>query len=305
MCNFRCSHCYSQSGPLQESFLPANTILQFTSKLKALGYTRISISGGEPSVYPEIERLCKGLKDQSYGISVISNGWQTRRLLALVKLGLIDEISVSFDGLPVQHDKIRGRLGSFKRAILAVSEYLDVKTIVGAVVSVSGNNLQHIPNLVDVLAATDLDRIQLHPLALTGRAASGQSGLRDLDGHQLLALLINVRIFQELYPNVSFHCDAVASEQLAHLSLPKKGDLISPLVITETGNLLPISYDLDSRFSLGNICQHSNQFSFSRWHIERIETARGRCQKAPASTYYAELTSAFNELGNEEIGVIA
>lgn len=77
---------------------------------------RITITGGEPFLHPDLIPFAAYIKQKGLRLNLNTNGL----LLAknadwLVALG-IDDISVSIDGTPAVHDKIRGTEGAFKLA---------------------------------------------------------------------------------------------------------------------------------------------------------------------------------------------
>ena len=74
---------------------------------------RIGLASPEPLLHPRIVELVRMAKRRRFFVSVTTNGMLLARLAAdLVGAGL-DEITVSVDGPPAVHDRIRGKDGSF------------------------------------------------------------------------------------------------------------------------------------------------------------------------------------------------
>jgi Fe-coproporphyrin III synthase len=58
-CNLRCLHCYSSSAPTENSALDATLLLGAIADASAHGYNTVSISGGEPLLYPGLSSLLR------------------------------------------------------------------------------------------------------------------------------------------------------------------------------------------------------------------------------------------------------
>ena len=88
-CNYDCSYCPSS---IHDNFSPHTdyyTLQNTVDKLASLGKpVRISLTGGEPCVHPDIERLITYIKSKNMWLSVTTNG--TRKPLWYV-LQLLDQ----------------------------------------------------------------------------------------------------------------------------------------------------------------------------------------------------------------------
>lgn len=86
-CNYDCSYCpssiHDNSSPHTDYYTLQNTV----DKLASLGKPiRLSLTGGEPCVHPDIERLITYIKSKNMWLSVTTNGtrkplWYTLQLL--------------------------------------------------------------------------------------------------------------------------------------------------------------------------------------------------------------------------------
>jgi cyclic pyranopterin phosphate synthase len=103
-CNFRCVYCMPQEG-LQ--WLPKNEILSYeeiagiVSELSREGISRVRITGGEPTIRPELERLISMLR--SIGtiedIALSTNGVRLRELAPVYADAGLDRVNISVDSL--------------------------------------------------------------------------------------------------------------------------------------------------------------------------------------------------------------
>ncbi|MCX7794808.1 MAG: radical SAM protein [Thermodesulfovibrionales bacterium] len=124
-CNLRCRHCYIKSNRAVElSFEQIKKVLREFEELQGL---RVLISGGEPLMHPDFEKINKSLPEFFIRKVLFTNGILIDR--KLLKNLNIDEIQISIDGLEKGHDALRGK-GTFKKAMdaleLAIEEGFDV-----------------------------------------------------------------------------------------------------------------------------------------------------------------------------------
>lgn len=288
MCNLACAHCYSTSGPKQRGHLAASDILAASGKLFDEGYRQASLSGGEPLLYPERCALARGLKAQGYAVSVITNGWYPDRILPLCRAGLVDTVSISFDGLPCVHDTVRRRKGAFDKSLATLRTLRDADIRTGAVVAVTRASLPQLPDLVALLVQERISQVQFHPVAAIGRAQDDPD-CADLTEEHLLRLLLLTRAFGDLYPQLPFSTDALTGQDIAAARMGRVGDLISPLVIEETGHVTPLAYGFASANRLGTV-----QDGFAAPRVTPalsaiITAAQRRCGTALASAFFPEL----------------
>ncbi len=123
-CNLRCAMCKTWEAPAGHELTP--------EELGALmdqlpGLTWLDVTGGEVFLRRDAHELLMTIAARARALKILhfpTNGWFTRRIVETTtalrdqfgdRLDLI--ITVSVDGPPEVHDKIRGRAGSFERAL--------------------------------------------------------------------------------------------------------------------------------------------------------------------------------------------
>lgn len=115
-CNLSCSHCLFSSAPSEKDTLSFENISCHVKEAYALGCRLFVISGGEPLVHPELLSLVAFILDLSdTEVVILSNGLLLEKVFALnpfPKERL--HFQISLDGLPHEHDAIRGK-GSFAK----------------------------------------------------------------------------------------------------------------------------------------------------------------------------------------------
>ncbi|NOQ24897.1 MAG: radical SAM protein [Bacteroidales bacterium] len=127
-CNLRCTHCYQHDWAKE---MPDNNYLQSVvgemekALVKWNFEGRISLTGGEPFLYPEkLFYLIDSLENSEpfKWIGILTNGTliTEESAVKLSQYKKIKEIQISLDGADeTTHDNIRG-LGSFRKAIEAI-----------------------------------------------------------------------------------------------------------------------------------------------------------------------------------------
>ncbi|MDQ6871234.1 MAG: GTP 3',8-cyclase MoaA [Gemmatimonadota bacterium] len=109
-CNFRCLYCMPLAGL---EWLPKSDILSYeeiarvVGELAPLGLRRLRITGGEPTLRPELARLIGMLKEipEIEDISLSTNGVRLTELAGALKLAGLDRVNMSADSL--RPDRIR------------------------------------------------------------------------------------------------------------------------------------------------------------------------------------------------------
>src|SRR4029079_13274771 len=97
-CNFRCLYCMPLEGL---EWLPKSDILSYEEiarvvmQLAPLGLRRLRITGGEPTLRPELERLVAMLREipEIEDISLSTNGVRLPDLAGLLKRAGLDRIN--------------------------------------------------------------------------------------------------------------------------------------------------------------------------------------------------------------------
>lgn len=166
-CNLRCAMCNhwrdDRDHPLElRQFKP------IIDDLAALGCRKIHVSGGEPTLYPELPDLVRYITGHGIRVNMTTNGTLlTRdRARALAEAGLT-AANISIDSPdPRLHDKIRGVKGSWKRTVKGFRRLrrrlkkgnLRLNTVVGRLNYAS---LVGLPELAAELGANGLNLIPL------------------------------------------------------------------------------------------------------------------------------------------------
>ena len=101
-CNFRCPYCHNKDMvvALQNTQqFPEDEILAFLKKRRGI-LTGVCITGGEPTLRPDLEEFIRRIKDLGYLVKLDSNGSNPGILRHLNEEGLLDYIAMDVKGCP-------------------------------------------------------------------------------------------------------------------------------------------------------------------------------------------------------------
>lgn len=95
-CNFRCPYCYNYDlvlHPNNFKNIPFEDINNYLLKRRDF-IDGICMSGGEPTLYPDLPSYFKEIKDKGFLIKLDTNGANPKLLEDLLGLGLVDYIAM-------------------------------------------------------------------------------------------------------------------------------------------------------------------------------------------------------------------
>lgn len=115
-CNLTCEGC----GRIREYKDYMNKMLTLDQCIQAIeksGAPVISICGGEPLIYPEIQELVQACIDRNRVTYLCTNGTLLDKKLSLFKPHKLFNINIHIDGMEKTHDMIVEKQGTFKKVI--------------------------------------------------------------------------------------------------------------------------------------------------------------------------------------------
>ncbi len=133
-CNLRCKMCaFSESGQVGAHLSQSLSLGQWKSVVDDVASFRpyISITGGEPMLYPDFPDLIAHIKSRGLMCTVTTNGTMLRKHAERLMECPPDLLIVSIDGPPEVHDAIRGGSGVFDRACEGIRRIGDIRRLKG------------------------------------------------------------------------------------------------------------------------------------------------------------------------------
>ena len=95
-CNFRCPFCHNASLVIPEKFgetLPTEEFFAFLQKRRGM-LEGVCVSGGEPTLYPDLPDFLRRIKDMGFLVKLDTNGTNPSMLKSLIDCGLVDYVAM-------------------------------------------------------------------------------------------------------------------------------------------------------------------------------------------------------------------
>ncbi len=116
-CNMTCGHCLFSSSPDDGEALPYENISTHAEEAYRLGCRLFALTGGEPFVHPDIDRILETLlsRDDAH-VVVLTNALTVRRHIERISPSRRKRLhlQISLDGMEANHDRLRGK-GAFRQ----------------------------------------------------------------------------------------------------------------------------------------------------------------------------------------------
>lgn len=196
-CNLSCRHCGSdckvatsvKDMPLEDFLKVLDSISRECDPHKVM----INVTGGEPLVRPDLEKCGRAFYERGFPWGMVTNGYllTPRRYGKLLSSGL-RAMTISLDGIGDDHDWMRGRPGSFDRAVSAIRMVVESGEIEFDVVTcVNKRNYPKLMELKELLIGLGLKSWRLFTVFPIGRAAEDPD--LQLDRDQFRGLMEFIR----------------------------------------------------------------------------------------------------------------
>ena len=183
-CGLRCKQCFYK-GELGNQDMPLVVALVHSEECWNLGARKITLLGGEPSLYNpaskwrELGKLLKALESFGYNeVRLDTNGQFASEFLYFLRDHHLTELSFSLDGGTEQiNDQLRGE-GSFTTAISRIREAVDILPV-SVTICVSRYNFETLVDDIQFLQQLGVKSFNFHPLLKVGN----QQDFHILDSH--------------------------------------------------------------------------------------------------------------------------
>lgn len=172
-CNLACPHCYGNAhkkrDPHDLSFRSWRKIIENLSNAGVYG---IIITGGEPLLREDLEKIIVEAIEHTLEVSLITNGalLTKKRIKSITSTG-ISQIMISLDSsIPEVHDAFRGSKGIFTKIRDAIPFLQDNDIKIMIITALTRYNIGEVGEIVEFAHDLGITRIRLKNLCLAGRA---------------------------------------------------------------------------------------------------------------------------------------
>ncbi|MCZ4280309.1 heme d1 biosynthesis radical SAM protein NirJ [Kiloniella laminariae] len=170
-CNLKCRHCYAFAADFDfPGELSTPEIMDVMDDLKSYGVPVLILSGGEPMMHPDILPILSRAKSMGFYVTLSTNGTTlTPEDVEVLAEQKVDYIGISLDGLKERHDYVRREEGSFDKALRGIRLCRDAGLPVGARFTLTKDNAEDLPGLLDLVKEENIDKFYLSHLNYAGR----------------------------------------------------------------------------------------------------------------------------------------
>jgi radical SAM protein with 4Fe4S-binding SPASM domain len=179
-CNLHCAHCFVSSGDWGDHLPLADIVETVLPRLLRARVERITLTGGEPFVHPDIMGICRAVVGLGLPVGLCTNATQTtdEQIAELRALGNV-HVNVSFDGFrPDSHGKFRGNTNSFALT-KATTEKLAEAGLLQGLLSTPNTltNVEEFAALCEFAVQVGAEYVLMNPLSSFGRGVKSKDRL--------------------------------------------------------------------------------------------------------------------------------
>lgn len=280
-CHLNCQHCFKECSPLKgEKFdlLSYQEVIQELSEFTP----SVQLTGGEPMLHPQFERIGELCVDNFENVSLTTTGaFINKRNINLIQN--FNDIQVSlYSSNPNVHDSITRQKGSFVRTLNGINLMNQNNVNYNVTNIVRKKLLNHIEEYIEFLISQKVSRVSFGILSSLGRGSEVQKEWNLVDEELVYfeSILQQYRIKYQGSINIAnwsaSHGTFLKSISNTKMLLCGAGAL--EWNITEQGRIKPCSFFPDNYFTQYGLldykkyvtCNRSNQVfnSIKEWEEE-------------------------------------
>ena len=170
-CNLRCRHCYTVSADVEfPGELTHQQAMSVLDDLGGFGIPALILSGGEPLARRDFFELAERARELTRYLALSTNGTTLvgENADRVAEIGF-DYVGISLDGIGAMNDWFRGQKGAFDQALAGVRACTTRGIKVGLRFTLTRDNADQLPELIDLAEAEGIDKFYLSHLVYAGR----------------------------------------------------------------------------------------------------------------------------------------
>ncbi len=127
-CNFNCPYCHNPQltgdPDTRPETIAVENVLGFLTHRR--GWLEgVVVSGGEPTLHPDLPDLCRCIKDLGYPVKLDTNGSRPQMLKTLVHAGLVDYLAMDIKTDPERYAEGIGHLSDSSALLASLQIIMD------------------------------------------------------------------------------------------------------------------------------------------------------------------------------------
>jgi pyrroloquinoline quinone biosynthesis protein E len=274
-CPLQCVYC---SNPIEllkaNREMPTDAWIALFEQAAALGVLQIHLSGGEPTLRPDLELLVSSLSQLGIYTNLITAGVGIAegRIEALAKAGL-DHVQISFQGaFAPTTEKIGNNRGSHEKKIETARQIRAAGLPLTINAPIHRHNMEEVPDFIDLALELDAERLEIANVQYAGWALLNRNALMPDREAVEREVEIVLQAQEELHGILAI--DFVTPDYFAIYPKPCMGGWArDAFVVAPDGRVLPchaagtipnLSFDRFGEKSLADIWHGSSAFNAFR-----------------------------------------
>jgi len=157
-CSHKCKWCYGGFNNDKSGEISVSDYKLLVAKLKLLGITQITLSGGEPTDHSEFETILELSKD--FIINIVTHGEWGKGIADAILSNDVNQVQFNYQGKK-HHDGVHGIKGCYEKQLAEIKrlETTDVSTV--GSLTVGAYNLSDLPSIFTEMSELGLDRLRV------------------------------------------------------------------------------------------------------------------------------------------------
>jgi radical SAM protein with 4Fe4S-binding SPASM domain len=267
-CNLKCKHCYLQSGHCLANELTGKEWVTVLKQAQQLGVFGVNVSGGEPLLHKDFIEIAEYIASiQTFNANLNTNG----TLINQGNIGLIakafSSVQISIDDVnAAKHDSIRGKQGSFQKAVQAIKKLVDLQVPVSLALTLMPENIASLASLVAFCDNLGVRTLNIGMVVNIGRAStnnllpSADSSWQELNSY-IDRMYLELRKLRDQHSNLKillpFRINSTELQTDNGKRFICSGDHTQIIYVMADGTVMPCDKLPKEIFGYGNIREKS------------------------------------------------
>lgn len=254
-CNLQCGHCYCDSNPYRKETIPTDDLLKVLDILHRNGLHSVELTGGEPFMHPDIEKILDFCAERFSPLGILTNGTLIHESRADHLAKFKDQIvcNVSLDSsIPEIHDEIRGVPGSWERTVKGIRRLTERGILVRVAMCVYEKTVTDIERTLILSRSLGARWFTHNSVSPWGRGKTAQWEMSRVKHHELMEEFEKIK--QEKYADMMTFIPQSMIDQIVEQGC---GAGVTSYIVGANGDVRPCVILGENYLTFGNIFQQS------------------------------------------------
>ncbi|MBI5079293.1 radical SAM protein [Candidatus Wolfebacteria bacterium] len=246
-CNFTCEHCSikrfqttkSEKVKDQRRFFTIPDVKELFRQADEMGLANMTITGGEPLIFPDMDKLVGAIDPAKFHIACDSNGWllDEKKARHLKSIG-IDRMQISLDNFyPHKHDEFRHKDNSYQRIMRAIDASINAgfQVILQTVLTKHRASSQEFLELLDFAKSKEIGVYVCYAKPVGAYEGNMDCLITQRDADRVRELEKEYNVFTHMTPSYGLDLGCITVKRM--VSITRYGDVMPcPYIHVSLGN---------------------------------------------------------------------